>query len=186
MSRWEAGGLENCTVEDLERWASALGGRCVVDLRVDGERPMTDAEHARIQDWLVRLLRDAGWIVEPEASFNHYGDRGRIDVLAYYPGRRIVLVVEIKTRIVDAQDVLGRLDLKRRVAGHVAKDRGWPVRTVVPALIVREGSTARRRIAAHAALFGQLDLRARAAMAWMKDPRTVVPGGVLAFVSLAR
>jgi transcriptional regulator with XRE-family HTH domain len=183
MSRWENGALTTCTVGELERWASALGGHLVLDVRIDGERPLTDARHARVQSWLVRILRGAGWVVEAEVSFNHYGDRGRIDVLAYHPGRRILLVVEIKTEVHDIQDILGRLDTKRRIAPTLAGTRGWQPQSIVAALFVHEGATNRRRIAAHADLFDPYSLRARAAVAWLRHPDTRTPGGILCFVT---
>jgi hypothetical protein len=133
---------------------------------------------------VVQLLRDAGWIVEPEVSFNHYGDRGRIDVFAYHPALRLLLVIEVKTKIDDAQDVIGRLDVKRRVAATLARDRGWRVTTVIPGLLVMEGRTARRRISTHTALFAGFEVRARAAIAWLKRPTVPPPPGILAFVSV--
>lgn len=183
VSRWEASALDACSVEEVQRWATALGGHLALDLRVEGERPLTDARHAHIQNWLVALLRQSGWIVEAEASFNHYGDRGRIDVLAYHPGAQVLLVVEIKTRIDDAQDLLGRLNIKERVAPTIARERGWQPRTVVPALFAAESTTARRRIAGHAALFEALSLRGRGAVSWVRQPAAPAPGGMLAFVS---
>lgn len=186
MSRWETGGLEGCSVADVERWATALGAHIVIDLRVEGERPQTDAQHARIQNWLVGHLRASGWLADPEVSFNVYGDRGRIDVLAYHPMLQFLLVVEVKTLLVDAQEVLGRLDVKRRLEPILAKERGWQVAAVVPMLVVREGSTARRRLGAHAALFASLSLRARAVLAWLRQPRLPAPVGILVLVSLPR
>lgn len=182
IGRWEASHLDRCSVADLDRWATALNAHVVIDLRVDGERPLADERHARIQNWLVALLREAGWIVEPESSFNVFGDRGRIDVLAYHPTAHVLLVVEIKTRIDDAQDVLGRLDVKKRVVPALARERGWVASTVVPALFILEGTTARRRIAEHAALFASLSLRARAAMAWLRRPDQR-SNGILVLVS---
>jgi transcriptional regulator with XRE-family HTH domain len=183
MSRWETAGLVGCSVVDVERWATALGAHLTIELRVDGERPQADAHHAMIQNWLVGILRTCGWLAEPEISFNVYGDRGRIDVLAYHPLQQVLLVVEIKTLLTDAQDVLGRLDVKRRVGPIVAKERGWKVAAVVPMLLVREGSTARRRLAAHPALFASFGLRARAAMSWLRQPRPPLPLGLLVLVS---
>lgn len=185
MSRWETGALERCSVARLERWAAVLNAHVVIDIRVDGERPLTDARHAALQDWLVGTLRTAGWLVEAEPSFNVYGDRGRIDVLAYHPALHILLVVEIKTRIEDAQELLGRLDVKKRVAPGMARDRGWQVDAVVPAIFILDGSTARRRIAMHQALFASFPLRARRAMAWLRRPHSHTPAGILAFVTLA-
>jgi len=45
-------------------------------------------------------LRGHGWLVAAEASFNRYGERGSIDVLAFHPADRVVLVVEVKSVIV--------------------------------------------------------------------------------------
>jgi hypothetical protein len=125
-------------------------------------------------------------MAEPEVSFNVYGDRGRVDVLAYHPVLRILLIVEIKTRMTDAQEVLGRLDVKRRTGPEIARERGWQVAATLPMLLVTESSTARRRLAAHAALFASLSLRARAAMAWLRHPRSPAPTGILVLVSPPR
>jgi transcriptional regulator with XRE-family HTH domain len=116
MSRRERGALDRCTVPDLETWATALGAHLSLDIRSDGERPLSDARHAELQNWLIGLLRRAGWLADAEVSFNHYGDRGRIDIIAFLPNVGCLLVVEIKTRFTDAQEVLGRLDVKRRIA----------------------------------------------------------------------
>lgn len=125
LSRRERHDLGTCTLDELDAWTSALGARLTIELRVEGERPLTDERHARLQDWLVGRLRESGWIVEAEVSLNHYGDRGRIDVLAYHPTARVVLVIKVKSRIEDVQDLLGRLDIKMRIARILAEDRGW-------------------------------------------------------------
>ncbi len=179
MSRRERSGLESCTVTDVEEWSSALGAHLLLDLRVDGQRPLTDARHAELQVWLVNLLRSAGWVVEAEVSFNHYGDRGRVDVLAFHPALRALLVVEIKTQFTDVQDVLGRLDVKRRLGPTFAAERGWSTSATVPMLVFREDSTTRRRLTAHASLFAHLTMRGRSAMGWLRHPRTPAPTGIL-------
>jgi transcriptional regulator with XRE-family HTH domain len=186
VSRWEASDLDRCSVEEVERWATALNGHLSLELRVDGERPLVYARHAAIQNWLAGILRADGWIVEVEVSFNVFGDRGRIDVLAYHAMTGALVVIEIKTRIDDAQDVLGRLDVKKRIAPTIARDRDWRVVGITPALFVLDGSTARRRIGAHAALFAPFALRARAAMAWLRRPKSPMPTGILAFVTPPR
>jgi len=185
VSRRERHALERCAIPDVERWSTALGGHLTLDLRVDGERPLTDAAHVEMQTWLVTLLRGAGWIAEPEVSFNHYGDRGRIDVFAFHPAARILLVTEIKTRLLDAQDVIGRLDIKRRVAPLMARERGWSPETSIPALLFREDSTTRRRLIATEVLFAGYPLRGRSAVAWLRHPRLPLPPGIL-IVALPR
>lgn len=165
----------------LERWANELGAYLAVELRVSGDRPLTDANHAALQNRLAGRLRRDGWLVATETSFNHYGDRGRVDLLAFHSALQILLVIEIKTRIQDVQDMLGRLDVKRRIAPMLAKDRGWDVVAIVPAFVVREHRTARRRVAEHAALFTSFGLRARAARAWLRHPWLPPPKGILLF-----
>lgn len=182
MSRRERGALENCSVAETEAWAAALGAHLAVEMRIDGERPMTDARHAALQDWLATYLRRYGWTVAVERSFNHFGDRGRIDVLGYHPPSGALLVSEIKSRIDDGQDTAGRLDVKRRVAPLIAREEGWEVAGAVACLIVAEHRTNRRRVQAYPALFEQLGMRGRAAMAWLRHPRTPLPRGILAFV----
>jgi transcriptional regulator with XRE-family HTH domain len=165
----------------LDRWASELGGYLQAEIRVSGERALTDAAHAALQNATASELRQHGWAVEPEVSFNYYGDRGRIDLLAYHAPRRVLLVVEIKSRVVDVQDVLGRLDVKKRIARTLASERRWQIVVIVPALVVREDRTSRRRVAAHAGLFDGLDVRGRAARAWLRNVQPPYPRGILLF-----
>jgi hypothetical protein len=64
--------------------------------------------------------------------------------------------------------------------------QGWAARTVVPALVVQEGTTARRRIADHAGIFGRYALRGANAIAWLRHPGGDVPQGILVFVNPGR
>lgn len=181
MSKRERGDASECSIGFVERWASALGAYLAVDLRVDGEPALFDARHAAIQEWLVRWLVACGWQVVAEASVNHFGDRGRVDVLAFHPLLRILLIVEIKTRLLDVQDTLGRLDVKVRLASELARQQGWSPTSVVPAFVMRDDGTNRRRVAAHAALFGRFSVRGRAARRWLATPKLPAPTGILMF-----
>jgi len=120
--------------------------------------------------------------VAAETSFNHFVDRGRVDVFAYHPALRILLVVEIKTQLDDAQDLLGRLDIKRRIAPKLAAERNWQVAAIVPVIVFRESRSTRRRLATHEALFASFTLRSRPAAAWLRHPGAPVPSGILMLV----
>jgi transcriptional regulator with XRE-family HTH domain len=181
ISRYENGSLGTCSAELLERWAASLGGYLHVEIRVNGQRPLTDARHAALQTWLVGLLVRFGWEVAAEVSFNHYGDRGRVDVLAYHLRLRILVIFEIKTRIDDVQDLLGRLDVKVRLGREIARQRGWNPTAIVPALVIRAGSTNRRRIDAHGPLFARFRVRSSASKRWLTRPTLPVPAGLLLF-----
>lgn len=147
---------------------------------------LLDADHAGLAADLASLLTAARWVVRSEVSFNHYGDRGRIDLLAYHEPLRVLLVIEIKTAVVDVQDMLGRLDVKTRVARGVASSLGWTRPTViVPALVIVDGSTARRHIRSLEPLFSRYSLRGHAAMRWLRTPSASAPiAGILLFRKL--
>jgi hypothetical protein len=159
-----------------------------IELRVPGgdAARLLDADHARVQSAWAAVLRENGWQVDVEVTFNHYGERGSIDLLAWHRDECILLVCEVKTTIVDAQALLAGIDRKVRVASVLARERGWRPSAVVPALIIREGSTARRRLADHAALFARYAVTGRAAMAWVRNPAgRTLPTGLLAFHELS-
>src|SRR3990172_7866306 len=81
-----------------------------------------------------------------------YGERGVIDVLAWHAATRTALVIELKTVIADVNELIGNVDRKRRLAPRVAAERGWDARAVACWVIVAEGRSNRRRLAAHAAV----------------------------------
>ena len=88
-----------------------------------------------------------------EVSYSRFGERGRIDLLAWHPLTRTLLVVEVKTDLVDIQGLLGSVDAKARLAVHVSRDIGWDVRSVVPAITFLEDRTVRNRLAQLDTLF---------------------------------
>lgn len=184
VSRVERSEFASMTLGHLDQIATALGASLHVQLRWRGEQldRLIDAAHAAIQQSVAKMLTDLGWIVRVEVSFNHYGDRGRIDIIALHPRLRIVLVVEIKSGIGDLQDTLGRLDIKLRWAKAIAGDLGWTdVVACVPALVIGDTSAARRTVAAYPSLFAQFTRRGRQAIAWLRRPTDHAPTGLLWF-----
>jgi hypothetical protein len=97
-----------------------------------GELPrMLNAGHSALHEATARLpARMPAWTFAPEVSFAVYGERGVIDVLAYHRERRALLVIELKTDLVDVQGLLGSIDRYRRLARGVANDRGWEAASV--------------------------------------------------------
>ena len=135
---------------------------------------LLDGDHAALQAAWADRLRRWGWEVRVEVSFNHYGDRGRVDLLAWHAGHRILAVGEIKSELVDAQGLLGPLDVKVRLGPQLAAAAGWPVpRIVAPLLIIRDGSTTRSRLARLAPLFDSFVHRGRAAAGCLRHPERI-------------
>jgi hypothetical protein len=152
----------------------------VVRWRDEGVDRLLDSAHASLVEIVVRLLESAGWLIAVEASFNVRGERGSIDILAWHPSRRIVLIVEVKTIITDLQAMLRTLDRKVRLAPVIAREREWEPTSVGRLLVVAEGRTARRRIAEHSAtLGGTFPSRGRGARAWLRAPTADTFGGLI-------
>lgn len=141
---------------------------------------LLDADHSALAGHVAHRLESWGWQVRAEVSFNWYGDRGRIDLLAFHPVHATLLVIEIKTVLVDLQDLLGGLDVKARIAPRVARDLGWDIRATVPVILIAEGTTVRRHLAAMGGLLGRYALRGHAAVRWLREPAVAsAPSGVL-------
>lgn len=186
VSDIERGKMDRYTIASVRQVLRALDadGELAVRWGAPGDlERLLDRDHALLVRTWAETHRRHGWEVWPEATYSVYGERGRIDLLAFHPATGILEVAEMKTGIWDLQETLGRLDAKVRLARGVVAERGWDVRGVVGALLIAEGRTARRRIAEHAVLFSGYEVRGRAALAFVRQPRGGVRG-LLAFVSL--
>lgn len=184
VSEAELGRFEDLTVRSLRRIGRALDVELPFAPRWRGPEldRLLDARHAAIVDLVVRELTALGWVTRPEWSFNHFGERGSVDVLAWHPEFRALLIVEVKTRIVDVQDLLATHDRKVRVARILAPvEPGWAPTCVGRLLVLPEGSTARDAVRRHAATFSSVyPGRNREARAWLRRP--VGPLGAILFV----
>ena len=131
-----------------------------------------DWRHAALVDAVVAELRRLGWDAIPEWSFNHFGDRGSVDVLAWHPRSEALLNVEVKSEIRDIQATLHALDVKRRVVPALAlAELGWKAACVAVVLVVAELATERRRVAKHRATFdAALPARTVDVRRWLQRP----------------
>lgn len=187
ISRIECGGLDGVVVGRAMRVARSL------DIRLEwnawwrgGELDrMVNAGHAAMHESVARWLRASGWLIAPEASFSIYGERGVIDVLAFEPASRALLVVELKTHLVDVQALLGAVDRYRRLAPVLARERGWEVQAVSAWVVLRDTASNRRRLAAHATVLrSAFPQDGRAIRGWLSHPRGQV--AALSFLSNGR
>lgn len=177
----EAGRIGRLTLDTIRGFAEALGARLTIDLTSGASDPrlLIDAGHAFLQEHWKRRLERWGWLVRAEVSFNRYGDRGRIDLMAFHPATGILLIVEIKTVLWDIQALLGSMDVRVRVAPTVARQLGWQPRIVVPVIVFGASTTVRRRLREHAALFAPFELRGRDAVGWFRKPTKPPTGAII-------
>jgi transcriptional regulator with XRE-family HTH domain len=173
ISRIERGLGAGVAAGILARVAAALDARLDIALRWRGEGldRLLDAAHAWLVEQVVAMLTAEGWDVAVEVSFAIAGERGSIDVFARHRSTGALLVVEVKTVVPDSQAMLFVLDRKARLAPRIAMERGWAAGPVGRLLVIAEGTTARRRVAALGATFATvLAARGPAVRAWLHEP----------------
>ncbi len=175
VSRAERGLSDGVRIADLRRIARALDASLDVALRWRGgdlDR-LVNSRHSALHEAFARTARRwPGWLFVPEVSFSVYGERGVVDVLGWHAATRSLLVVELKTELVDLQEHLGTFDRKVRLAPRIARDRGWTASSVGAWLVLGSGRTNRRRMEAHDALLrSALPHDGRQVLAWLRSPR---------------
>jgi hypothetical protein len=138
-----------------------------------------------LHESLARVFRTlGGWEFAPEVSFSVRGERGVIDILAWHAQTHTLLVVELKTEIVDFNELMGTLDKKRRLAPFIGQQRGWRPQSVAVWLVVADSVMNRRRVRSHAAtLRAALPSDGRTFRDWLARPSGAISG--LAFWSNA-
>jgi transcriptional regulator with XRE-family HTH domain len=152
VARLELGQLDGVPLRVMRSVARALELQLDVTLRWRGSElaRLLDAAHAAMHDEIERVLTDAGgWTPAPEVSFSVFGERGVIDVLAWHAATRTILVIELKTLLVDVSDLLGTMDRRRRLALRIGDERGWRARTAATWVVLAATSTNRRRVHKH-------------------------------------
>jgi transcriptional regulator with XRE-family HTH domain len=174
VSFLERGLFERVSITRIRRVCAALGIDFAVDLRYRGALGdrLLDRGHAALVERVVTELQTLGWIVRPEFTFNVYGDRGSVDILAWHPGRRALLIVEVKTRLGDLQALLMAMSKKVRVVPGVAADEmGWSRSAFARVVVMADTHANRSTVTAHAATFAAtFPGRTVACRAWLKAP----------------
>lgn len=138
---------------------------------------LLDERHARLVGIVVVVLRGLGWQVEVEVTYSSFGERGSIDILAWWPPLRIALVVEVKSELVSVEATVRKLDEKVRLTVEsIARDRfGERPAAVARLLVLPSTSTSRRHVArADAVLDTAFPLRSDDARRWLRRPSNAV------------
>ncbi len=128
--------------------ATTLGIRADVRLRWQGGEldRVLNAVHAALHEELARYLGGrVGWARRHEVSFSIYGERGVIDILAWHAETRSLLIIELKTELVDPQDLVATMGQQIRLGTRIAAQYGWAPLSVSVWVVVVDSSTNRRR-----------------------------------------
>ena len=119
----------------LESMGARLDVRVDVPPLVAGTR-QRDPAHARLSGYTTGRLRHDGWSTATEVEIGGDRSRGWIDVLAFHPVSRVVLVVELKTEIHDLGQIERTLGWYEREAWAAARRLGWRPRRIEGWLIL--------------------------------------------------
>jgi transcriptional regulator with XRE-family HTH domain len=180
ISAIEWGRLGTLAVESLDRVAAVLQADLSIEVRWRGPKlaRLLDSRHAALQNRIVAELRTAGWEVLAEESFNVFGERGSVDILVWRPESRALLIAEIKTELVDLQDLLRTVDMKTHVVPEVVRQsRGWRPASIASVVVLPSTSTHRRAATAHADLLdAALPGRTRDVRRWIREPAGMLRG----------
>ena len=132
-------GVARLDVRDAGALCRALGGTFVFGVEAPhmlGGGRTVDAAHARCVAYVARWLGREGWLVEREVGIGGGSRPGWIDVLAFHPASRVLLVVEVKSEVLDVGQVERQLGWYEREAEVAARRIGWLPAAIFGCLIV--------------------------------------------------
>ena len=174
VSKVERGRFGGISVDAYCRIADVLDADIQLVPRWRGPKldRLLDRRHALLQNRVAETLVRLDWEVHTEQSFNHFGDRGSVDVLGWRPDLGALLILEIKSEIASLEETLRRIDVKARVYPKAArKERGWLPRMVGVAVVLPDATTHRDVLRRHSALVSaSLPARTVAVRHWVTEP----------------
>jgi len=179
-------GTANPTLDAVERIGTVLGLETDLILRpptlIESSR-QRDLVHARSIAYVERRLRAAGWETAHEVEIIQGRSHGWIDIVAFQPTSECLLVIEIKTRLIDLVSVERQMGWYGRAGGDVAHRTGWLPRRIVAWLLVLASEEVDRVIATNTQLHrAGFPLRARGMLEWLSDDRHPLTGRGLAMI----
>lgn len=178
VSRLERGHVGEISVDNLRRIAKPLDIRVEVAARaraIDVDR-VVNARHSALEEHTAQWIASfEGWLVRAEVSYSEYGERGVIDLVCWHAASRSLLVIEVKTELLEFGELLGKLDAKARLAANAVRRFGWVPRSVSTALLIADSTTNRRRASLHRSLLRSvLPADGRSLRRWLRHPEGTI------------
>jgi transcriptional regulator with XRE-family HTH domain len=174
VSLIERGHLDHVTIATIRSIAAALDIRLEVVARWRGGEldRLVNADHAALEEAVAASFRALpDWILAAEVSFSIYGERGVIDLVAWHEESRTVLIIELKTLLVDVHDLIAQADRRERLIARIVGERGWQPRNVGVWVVLLGTRTNRRRVKEHEAVLGTaFPARGGEIRRWLQKP----------------
>jgi transcriptional regulator with XRE-family HTH domain len=178
--------LANPTVEIVARISDALGLEAMLILRqpvVMGAIRQRDLVHGRCSAYVERRLQAAGWQTAREVELVQGRSHGWIDLLVFDLLRETLLIIEIKSALVDLGMVERQLAWYERSAAGAARRLGWRPRRVVSWLIVLSSDEVEAVLRNNSGLLARtFPSRASEMLAWLSSRRDGPLGRGLALI----
>jgi transcriptional regulator with XRE-family HTH domain len=180
ISLVERGHLDRVSLRAVRRILGALDASAMlaIEWRAGALERLLDEDHATVEGIVAEVLRRGGWTVMTEVTYSHFGERGSYDILAYHPGAKALLVVEVKTDLPSIEATNRKLDEKARLAPIIALQRfEWKATGASRLLVMPDDRTLRRRVARHARLMdAALPARSVEVRRWLAAPADPLAG----------
>lgn len=174
VGRVESGAGGRYPLDTVRAIAGALGARLDTRLRYHGAEldRILNAAHAQLHASVVERFDTLdGWVWLPEVTFAHYGERGVIDILAWHRATRSLLIIELKTELVDPQELVAVMHRRVRLGRTIAAQQGWDPLTISAWVIVRKSRTERRRLLRYESILRRaFPFDGRAMRRWLRAP----------------
>lgn len=179
----------NPSLDVVERVSRALGLEVELLIRaptvVSGPR-QRDLVHARCSGHIDRRLRTAGWLTAREVEVVLGRSHGWIDLLAFHPRARILLTIEVKTRLDDLGSVERQLGWYERSAPDLVRRLGWHPRRAASWLLVLCSEEVESSIRQNREVLGRaFPARAREMLAWLEREDSPEMGRGIAMIDPA-
>jgi len=174
ISLVERGHMDEMSIRLLRRISRALEVRIDLVPRWRGGEldRLLNSAHAGLQEAFCRYLATVpGWVMRPEVSFSIFGERGVIDVLAWNEEHEMLLVIEVKTQLVDVMDLLATMDRRGRLTPRIAAELGWRSGSVARLVVLADSRTNRRHVAEHRTMLrSAFPADGRRLDGWLRSP----------------
>lgn len=148
--------MPDLTFESATRLLEAMGARLTVGVSAPflADRELQrDPAHARCAPYVAARLKRDGWLTATEVEVGGDRSRGWIDVLAYHPDHRLLLVIEIKTEIRDLGAIERTLGWYEREAWVGARRLSWRPNRLVGCVLLLATEMNEARIGDNRAAF---------------------------------
>jgi DNA-binding XRE family transcriptional regulator len=155
VSRSHIAGIETGRVDPSLDLVWSIADRLGLDLQLVGRSPLAlerrrgDLVHARCSSYIDRRLQRHGWAVAREVEVLSGRAHGWIDLLAFDPRSRTLIVVEVKTRLDDIGAVERQIAWYEREAFRVARSLGWQPRRSFAWLLLLASDEIESQISVH-------------------------------------